>query len=259
MSTLDTFASQLRAPDDQAAATALRDLIALGPAATPVLRDALGDRSAHTRRLAAEGLAAVLGIVCWNLAEKREFAALVRASWGDAVVVLATFLIVVFRDLTEGILAGFGIGALLVLHRLAQAVAVDHGGPTDFDDLADRAVRDGYDPALAADPNIVVCRISGAFFFGAAAAVGAALDRIAERPKAYVLDMAGVPLLDSSAARTLEAFVRKAHGQAAAVHVSGASPAVGRVLAAQGIRTPAVAFSATLAEAVTLARQDAGA
>jgi hypothetical protein len=74
-------------------------------------------------------LAAVLAVVAWNMAEKHEFAALLRASRGDAVVLLATFLLVVFRDLTEGILVGFGIGALLFLHRMAQAVEVESARP----------------------------------------------------------------------------------------------------------------------------------
>ena len=72
-------------------------------------------------------LPAVLAVVAWNMAEKHEFATLLRASRGDAVVLLATFLLVVFRDLTEGILVGFGLGALLFLHRMAQAIEVERG------------------------------------------------------------------------------------------------------------------------------------
>jgi SulP family sulfate permease len=41
-------------------------------------------------------------VVAWNMAEKREFALLIRSSRGDAVVLLATFLLTIFRDLTEG-------------------------------------------------------------------------------------------------------------------------------------------------------------
>ena len=48
-------------------------------------------------------LAAVLVVVAWTMAEKQEFWTLLRSSWGDAVVLLATFLLTVFRDLTEGI------------------------------------------------------------------------------------------------------------------------------------------------------------
>src|SRR5215831_6002574 len=60
-------------------------------------------------------LAGVLGIVAWNMAEKHAFGVLLRASRGDALVLLATFLLVVLRDLTTGILVGFGLGALLFL------------------------------------------------------------------------------------------------------------------------------------------------
>src|SRR3546814_1222826 len=73
-------------------------------------------------------LAGVLAVVAWNMAEKHEFATLIRASRGAAVVLLVTFLLVIFRDLTEGILVGFALSTLLFLHRMSQSVAVEHTG-----------------------------------------------------------------------------------------------------------------------------------
>ena len=201
-------------------------------------------------------LAGVLALVSWNMFEKREFASLVRASWGDAVVVLATFLLVVFRDLTEGILVGFGMGTLLFLHRMAQAVEVQTGMPLVAEDQADEVpgeVRTPYDPRVAADPDIVVHRISGAFFFGSAANVAIALDHLAERPKAFVLDFSAVPLLDSTAASTIESFVRKAERRHAAVHIAGAIPGVRRVLENHGVRAPHVG---TVADGIAAARRE---
>lgn len=195
-------------------------------------------------------LAAVLAVVAWNMAEKHEFATLLRASWGDAVVVLSTFLLVVLRDLTEGILVGFGLGALLFLHRMAQAVEVEVGH--DRPDSGDG--RGPYDPEAATDPDVAVYRISGAFFFGAAASVGAVLDRLAEHPKAYVLDLSGVPVLDSTAATTIEGFVRKAERRGAAVYIAGARPPIRRVLLTHGVRPPRVRFRSTLDGAVAAAR-----
>ena len=199
------------------------------------------------------GLAAVLAVVAWNMAEKHEFATLLRASRGDAVVLLATFLLVVFRDLTEGILVGFGLGVLLFLRRMEQAVEVDRAGPLVEEDVADSANGNGrepYDAALAADPDIVVYRISGAFFFGAAASVAAALDRIGEHPRAYVIDFSAVPLLNSTAAATVEGFARKARRHGAAVYITGARPAIRRVLLLHGVRPPHVRFKTKLADAV---------
>ena len=200
------------------------------------------------------GLAAVLSVVAWNMAEKHEFVTLVRVSWGDAVVLITTFLLVVFRDLTEGILVGFGIGALLFLHRMAQAVQID-GSARHFEaDVPDtERERSPYDPALATDQNVVVYRISGAFFFGAAAAVGAALDRIAEHPKAYVIDFSDVAILDSTAAATIGGFLRKARRSGAKVYITGAERPVRRVLIMQGVRPPAARFRSTIADALAAA------
>lgn len=202
-------------------------------------------------------LAAVLAVVAWNMAERHAFATLIRASRGDAVVLLATFLLVVFRDLTEGILVGFGIGTLLFLHRMAQSVEVERPRPIVEEDVPDTVNGNGrtpYDPALATDPDIVVYRISGAFFFGAAASVGAALDRIGAHPKAFVVDFAKVSILDSTAAATMEGFARKAARHGAAVFVSGVAPGIRRILLAHGVRPPLVRFKSDLPDALGAAR-----
>jgi SulP family sulfate permease len=205
-------------------------------------------------------LAAVLAVVAWNMAEKYEFATLVRASRGDALVLLTTFLLVIFRDLTQGILVGFGLGALLFMYRMAQAVAVEGPARRDEDDIADIATGKGrtpYDSDMATDPDVVVYRISGAFFFGAAAAVGAALDRIGTHPKAYVIDFSAVALIDSTAAATIEGFARKAHKQGAELYIAGAQPSIRRILLIHGVRPPHVHFKAKLADAIAIARKTA--
>ncbi len=192
-------------------------------------------------------LAAVLCAVAWNMAEKHQFAALLRGSRGDAVVLLATFLLVVFRDLTEGIIVGFALGTLLFMHRMSQAIAVELGTPIAEDDVPDRLNGNRmqpYDATIATDKEVVVFRIAGAFFFGAAATVAAALDRIGEHPKAYVVDLSSVPIIDSTAAATIEGFVRKALRHHATVYISGALPAVRRLLLTHGVRPPHVRFAA---------------
>ena len=202
------------------------------------------------RFIPLSALAAVLVVVAWNMAEKHEFGVLLRASRGDAVVLLATFLLVVFRDLTEGILIGFGLGALLFLHRMAQSVEVNGSGLLVGEDQADDAERTPYDAALAADRGVIVYRISGAFFFGAAGAVGAALDRLGVHARAYVIDVSEVPLLDSSAAASLAGFARRAKRAGAAVFFAGARRPIRRLLLAHGVRPPLARFRSTVAVAV---------
>jgi SulP family sulfate permease len=205
-------------------------------------------------------LAALLAVVAWNMAEKREFATLLRASFGDAMVLLATFLLVVFRDLTEGILVGFGIGTLLFLHRMAQAVEIERAGPSvvEQDEPDEKGHRPPYDATTATDPNVIVYRISGAFFFGAAATVAATLDSIGEHPKAYVIDFSSISIFDSTAATTIEGFVHKARRRGASVYIANARPAIRRELLTHGVRPPLVRFKPKLADALAAAHREIG-
>jgi SulP family sulfate permease len=62
-------------------------------------------------------LAGVLLVVCWNMAEKREFARLL-GDWKTGAVLVATFGVTLLRDLTAGIIAGCALAAVLaLLHR----------------------------------------------------------------------------------------------------------------------------------------------
>jgi SulP family sulfate permease len=195
-------------------------------------------------------LAGVLAVVAFNMVERTAFAALLRSSWGDAAVLLVTFALVIFRDLAEGIVVGFALGALLFIHRMSTAVAIETAQPLARDD--ERDGREPYDPGSASDPDLVVYRLSGAFFFGSASAVGAALDRIADRRSSFVLDFAAVPLLDSTAASIVEQTARKAAQAGIRFIVTGASPAVRRMLITHGVRPPHVEYAATIDDARAL-------
>ena len=205
-------------------------------------------------------LAGVLVVVAWNMAEKHEFVALIRTSWGDAVVLVVTVLLVIFRDLMEGIIVGFALSALLFIHRMAQAIDVENTPSLVEEDKPDDVNgndRTRYDVGLATDPDVAVVRVSGAFFFGAAAAVGAALDRIGDQPKVYIFDLSAVSHLDSTGAATLEGFVRKAQRRGAAVYMVGALPAARRMLLIHGMKPPRVRFRQNMADAVIRARKEA--
>jgi len=62
-------------------------------------------------------LAGVLVVVCWNMADKADAAQLLRR-WPSALVLLATFILTVVKDLTFGIVTGCVLAAALaLLHR----------------------------------------------------------------------------------------------------------------------------------------------
>ena len=189
-------------------------------------------------------LAGVLAVVAWNMVEKHAFASLLRSSKGDALVLLVTFALVIFRDLTEGIVVGFVLGSVLFIDRMSRAIAVEAHAPIVEKDRPDdgNGERQPYDPGAAADPDTVVYRISGAFFFGAASTVGAVLDRIADQRSNFVLDCAAVPFLDSTAANVIEGAARKARRAGVRFVIAGASPQVRRMLLTHGVRPPLVRY-----------------
>jgi SulP family sulfate permease len=186
-------------------------------------------------------LAAVLAVVCWNMFERDAFSTLLRASRGDAAVLLATFGLTLFRGLTEGIVVGFALGSILFIHRMSQTTALETHVPlVAEEDVPDDASGAAYDETLQQDPTVVVYRISGAFFFGAAAAIGTVLERIGEAQRNLIIDFSAVPFVDSTGAKTIEALAHKAAQRGVGVILTGMSEGVRRELAAQGARRPLV-------------------
>ncbi len=196
-------------------------------------------------------LAAVLAVVCWNMFERDAFATLLRASRGDAAVLLATFGLTVFRGLTEGIVVGFALGSVLFIHRMSQTTALEAHAPlVAEEDVADDASGAAYDETLQQDPTVVVYRISGAFFFGAAASIGAVLERIGEGQRNLIIDFSAVPFVDSTGAKTIEGLAHKAARRGVGVTLTGMSEGVRRELAAQGARRPLVMKAPTIEQAL---------
>jgi len=192
-------------------------------------------------------LGAVLAVVAWNMTEKEELWSLLRGQRGDAAVLLATFLLTIFVNLVTGIAVGVVMGALLFLHRMAEAVEVQTGG-APLDDIADNAdPKNRYDAAAAMDRDLMVFYISGAFFFGATTRVLTVLERVGA-PRVLVLDFADVPLIDTTAARSLVTFVKKIKRSGTAVYFTSARPNVRRLLNRAGLKPPLVAFAAKASE-----------
>jgi len=178
-------------------------------------------------------LAGVLATVAWNMIEKEAIWSLLRSSRADAVVLLVTLGLTVFRDLTEAIVVGFALGSVLFIHRMSQQASVTQ-------QAAAHAAHEN-------DPDIMVYRIDGAFFFGAAASVGRVLERVVAGKRALVVDFSGAPLIDSSAAHTIEGMVHKARRQGMSVTLTGTTHEHRVLLFAQGIKPPLVHYESTLA------------
>jgi SulP family sulfate permease len=187
-------------------------------------------------------LAGVLVVVAWGMLERDAVATLLRASRTDALVTATVFGLTVFRDLTEAIVVGVALGALLFIKRMSEAVAVE-------------PAHEERDLALAADPDFVVYRVKGAFFFAAAATVSSVLERIADQHRAFVVDFAAVPFIDSTGARAMELLARKAERQGVRLVLTGLGESTEPVLRAHGVAQPRVLVYPTIAEAVAALKE----
>lgn len=187
-------------------------------------------------------LAAVLVVVSWSMADKADFASLLRASWSDAAVLLATFLLTIFVDLLTGIAVGTALGSFVFLHRMAQAAEVNGGESAKPENI------------LSNEPDVMVYRLSGAFFFGATAQINLVLDRVVKPPRVFILDFADVPFIDITAARALGAFVQRLRRSGAKVLLTGVRPGLRRPLTHGGLVKPAVRYVRTIDAALQESR-----
>lgn len=205
-------------------------------------------------------LAGVLAVVAWNMIEKPAIAILLRSGWGEATVLGATFFLTIFRDLTEAIVVGFALGSVLFIHRMSQTTGVAANTAFVGRDEADTThPRAAYDEEAAANPAVVVYRITGALFFGATASIGSVLDRIQDSHKALVVDFSAVPFLDSTGANMIEGLAHKADKRGVALWLTGASRDIQRVFVTHGLKKPLVHYAASIEDALKSLEGDVGA
>ncbi|MGD9920621.1 MAG: SulP family inorganic anion transporter [Pseudorhodoplanes sp.] len=204
-------------------------------------------------------LAGVLVVVAWAMADKAEFGLLLRTSLADAVVLLSTFLLTIFVDLLTGIAVGVLLGSFLFMHRMAEAIDVQGGAKLVRDDVADAENSRPSYRGRVMPGDVMVYRISGAFFFGATARVNLILDRVVNPPRVFVLDFSDVPFIDITAAAALERFVQRLHKAHTRVYFAGVRPHVRRAFGLPGLRGRSVRYVTSVEKALESAEAKRGA
>jgi SulP family sulfate permease len=138
---------------------------------------------------------------------------------------------------------------------MAEAVEIDAEARLLERDVADDAPRDHavFDAAATPRSHSIVYRINGPFFFGATQKFSSVIEQIGEKPRAYVLDFSGVPLIDSTGAATLRSLIDNAHHSDAEVFITGISPRLRRTLRKLHIGSPYVRFAPDVETAIARA------
>ncbi|HWA90672.1 MAG TPA: SulP family inorganic anion transporter [Rhizomicrobium sp.] len=179
-------------------------------------------------------LAAVLAIVCWGMADLRVFAMILEGAPGDRAVLIATFLLTVFVDLSLAIAVGIVLAALVFTRDMslaAGAVAVP-----ETDDL--EGSEGGKTPRERLPRGVEMFRLQGAFFFAAAVEFEEFLSRSGDMPKVLILGMADVPLIDASGAMALKRFIALARSRGVAIVLAELNPQPEATLRNMGVAVP---------------------
>ncbi|MGE0113291.1 MAG: SulP family inorganic anion transporter [Steroidobacteraceae bacterium] len=177
-------------------------------------------------------LAAVLFMVAWNMSEQERFRHLLRAPLGDRVVLLLTFALTVLVDLTVAIEVGVVLAAVLFMHRMAEAVAIQtHQSliENDQDDFT-RGKERSADPRAQIPKDVQVLELHGPFFFGVASRLSEVLDRVGKSPRLFILQMNRVPLIDATGIGALKELLKRCERDRTRMILCELQPAVRETL-----------------------------
>jgi SulP family sulfate permease len=156
-------------------------------------------------------LAAVLVVVAWNMSEHERFRYLLGGPLGDRVVLLATFGLTVLVDLTVAIEVGIVLAAIIFMHRMAEATAIEKGVSLverDEDDFSGGG-RGIYTARKELPKGVEMFELRGPLFFGAASRLNDAFEAAFPPPKVFILRFAEVPMVDASGVGALLRFLKR--------------------------------------------------
>lgn len=174
-------------------------------------------------------LAAILFVVAWGMSEIGRFIALMKLGGSDRTVLLLTFVLTVFVDLTVAIGVGVTVASLVFMARMSEAVEFgDDDGPDD-EGQEEQTQRDSL------PPGVEVFRINGPLFFGVAGELLDTLRRMGQKPGVIILRMRLVPLLDVSGITMIKEFVEQTRLAGTRLILSGVRPEPRAMLSRAGL------------------------
>ncbi len=204
-------------------------------------------------------MAALLVLVAWNMSEIERIRHLLRAPFGDRVVLVVTFLLTVMFDLTIAVEVGVVLAAFLFMHRMSEVVALE-----SHTDLLEEGVEESA-ADLAANPRadlptgVEAYRVSGPLFFAVANRLDDVLRAVGAPPRMFILRLRLVPMIDASGITAIENLIERCHRHGTQLILTGVQPQPRAALARMGVVDDGerLRFAADFAEALRWARASA--
>lgn len=145
-------------------------------------------------------LAAVLIQVAWNMAGIPSIRKLLKGQKSDITVLLVTFLITVFVDLTYAIGIGLVFAAFFFIKKIIDLSEVQDGSRTIVTGIRG----DGSTETIDLPKGVMVYEIEGSLFFGTVRKFEYALERAGSDCKAIIFRMRNLIYLDAGGIQALE-------------------------------------------------------
>ena len=179
-------------------------------------------------RVPLAALGGVLMVTAFRMNEWETIRFFIHRRLRHAIIAMAvTMLATVVLDLTQAIIIGVAVSALVFL-RQASAIDVSRQ-PVDLDRMRER----GHDLDTA-HPHVQVIYVTGPLFFGSVTAFLESLEGIPESDT-IILSLRGVPTIDAMGPQAIhEVIDRQEHG-GGAVHLAGTQRAVASRLRQGGV------------------------
>jgi sulfate permease, SulP family len=170
-------------------------------------------------------LAGVLVVVSYNMSEWRQFKALLKMPKSDVSVLLITFFLTVFFDLTIAIEVGLIMAVILFIKRIMETSSV-----SVIEAEMKASEYSETDEKLSIPAGVAVYEVNGPFFFGVANKFEEQMDLLGEHPSVRIIRMRKVPFIDSTGVRNLQNLCKSAKREGIITVLSGVNPKVHDVL-----------------------------
>lgn len=181
-------------------------------------------------------MAPILMLVAWNMSERKEFLHILKSKTSDSVVLLLTFLLTVFFNLTTAVEIGLILAVILFVKRISDGFTVAKVLPdptAKHEKVKAHMVTEGHDC-----PQISIYTIEGPLFFGAANRFEKSiLDTTQLRPKVLLLRMGKVPFMDTTGESILAKLVKHFVKSGGMVLISGIQPQPLEIIKKTGLYT----------------------
>src|SRR5699024_9796238 len=146
-------------------------------------------------------MAPILMIVAFNMTHYKTFTKILKIKNADSLVLVTTFLLTVFVNLTIAVPIGLLLAMVSFIRRISGLLEVQNIKPTNAKENEKNETR---------SPKIASFTIRGPVFFGAADRFESTLSQaIHQRPTVLILKMRHVALIDATGAANFKAFAEK--------------------------------------------------